>query len=309
MYKILIADKIPESAVNLLRSDQKYEVHECFHMDKAELIKEIVSYHAIIVRSATKITEEVIDAAVNLKAVGRAGSGLDNIAVAYAESRGISVFNTPGSNARAVAELTIALIFALARHLYPAVCSMKAQLWEKMSFSGQEIGGKTIGLIGFGQIGQKVGQIAAGLQMQILVYKTRPVVKSPAYPYERVSLDVLLKKSDYVSLHVPKNEQTKNLITMTALQKMKNTAYLINTSRGAIVNEQDLLAALNKGMIAGAGLDVFEQEPPKDHALTAHEKVIATPHIGGSTAESQERVGNDIVKAVMKHLETNYLFI
>jgi len=309
MYKILIADRIPESAVDLLRSNQKYEVHEYFQMDKSELIREIVFYHAIIVRSATKITREVINAAVNLKAIGRAGSGLDNIDVDYAATKGISVFNTPGSNARAVAELTIALIFALARHLYPAISSMKEKRWEKTSFSGQEIGGKTIGLIGFGQIGQKVGQIAAGLQMQILVYKTRPVIKSPAYPYELVSLDELLSKSDYVSLHVPRNEQTNNLITLTALQKMKNTACLINTARGSIVNEKDLLTALNNGIIAGAGLDVFEHEPPQVHTLTDHQRVIATPHIGGSTSESQERVGHDIVQAVMKHLETNYLFM
>ena len=295
--------------MHLLRSNPDYQVHLANGMNKAQLLKELAPFHGLIVRSATQVTKDVIDAGENLKVIGRAGSGLDNIDMDYATARGIAVFNTPGSNAQAVAEFTISMIFALARQLFPAVLSMKNEQWEKSSLTGREIRGKTLGLIGFGQIGQKVGRMAAALSMEVLVYKTRPVLKSPGYEFELVSLETILSKSDYLSLHLPKNEQTTRLLNFRRLKMMKPGAFLINCARGGIVNERDLVKALDKQIIAGAALDVFEKEPPDDYTLIRHKRVIATPHIAGSTSESQERVGIDIVKMMMTHLEANYLFL
>jgi D-3-phosphoglycerate dehydrogenase len=197
----------------------------------------------------------------------------------------------------------------LARDLFRAVNSLKAHDWIKSDLSGTEISGKTIGLIGFGSIGRRVGLRASALGMRVLSYKPSPIHKSPGYEFELVSLEELLSKSDYVSLHVPKNADTANMITYRHLSMMKPSAYLINTARGGIVNEKDLLKALNEDILAGAALDVFEAEPPAGFGLTDHPKVIATPHIGAATAESQERVGQDIIKSVMNLLETKYLFI
>jgi D-3-phosphoglycerate dehydrogenase len=309
MYKVLLADKISDSAVDIINSDEKYETTIKTGLTERDLVKIIPEYHAIVVRSATQITPAVINASKNLKVIGRAGSGLDNIDMDAAKKRGIAVFNTPGSNAQAVAELTIGLIFSLARNLYPAFSSLKTHKWDKSNYLGFEIKGKTIGLIGFGQIGLKVGEMAAGLGMRILVFKNQPIQKSPGFEFEMTSLDKLLEKSDYVSLHLPKSEKTSRLIGINELKKMKSGAFLVNCSRGGIVKEDDLLAALNENIIAGAALDVFEKEPPSDFRLIDHPKVITTPHIGGSTIESQERVGVDIIKSIMEYLETKYVFL
>jgi D-3-phosphoglycerate dehydrogenase len=309
MYKVLIADKIPDSAVNLLTSDKKYEVVSSTGLSESDLIQVIPEYHAIIVRSATKLTTAVLEAATNLKVIGRAGSGLDNIDTDTAKNKGIAVFNTPGSNSRAVAELTIGLMFCLARNLFYAFDSLKNQQWNKSEFLGIEIKDKTLGLLGFGQIGQKVGEMAAALGMKILVYKKQPLQRSPGYQFELVDLDRLLTKSDFVSLHLPKTDQTSEIIGMAELKKMQPTTYLINCARGGVVNENDLLYAIDNEIIAGAAVDVFESEPPVNFQLIEHPRVIATPHIGGATRESQERVGEDIVTSLMEFLETKYVFI
>ena len=309
MYQILITDKLPDSAVNILKQNSNYNVTESLNISPEVLKKEIAGYHALIVRSATTVTSEIIEAGKNLKVIGRAGSGLDNIDVSAAKKKNIEVLNTPGSNSQAVAELTISMMFALSRNLYTAFKSLKEGRWEKSKLGGSEIMGKTLGLIGFGQIGQKVGKMADGLDMRVLVYKRSPVRRSPGFPYELVELDFLLAKSDYVSLHLPKNEQSVNLFDLNTMRKMKKEAFLINCARGGIVNENDLLSAMEKDILAGAAIDVFDTEPPKDFSLVNHAKVIATPHIGASTKESQERVGLDIVNSVMHFLETKYLFI
>jgi D-3-phosphoglycerate dehydrogenase len=309
MYKILIADKITDSALELLQSNKKYEFELKNGLSEQELVQLIPEYHAIIVRSATKINSKVLDVAENLKVIGRAGSGLDNIDVPYAKQRGIAVFNTPGSNSQAVAELTISFIFCLIRSLYHAIDSLKNRQWNKSEFLGIETKGKTLGLIGFGQIGQKVGKMAAGLGLKILVHKRQPLLRSPGYEFEMVDLDKLLTKSDIISLHIPKTEQTTQLFGLKELRQMKPSAYLINCARGGIVSEKDLLYALDNEIIAGAALDVFESEPPTSYELIEHPRIVATPHIGGATAESQERVGLDIIQAVMEFLETKYVFI
>ena len=309
MYKVLIADKLPDSALELFRTDKRYHIDLNTGLSEPDLIKKIPEYHAIIVRSATTITSAILDVSKNLKVIGRAGTGLDNIDTVSANKHGIAVFNTPGSNSQSVAELTIGMIFCLARNLFKAYRSIKNQKWDKSEFLGNEINGKILGLIGFGQIGQKVGEMAAGLGMRILVYKRNPLQKSPGYEFEMVSMDKLLERSDFVSIHIPKTEQSSQLIGLEKLKIMKQDAYLVNCARGGIIKEEDLLVALNNGLIAGAALDVFEIEPPIDFGLINHEKVIASPHIGGSTAESQKRVGEDIVISIMEFLETKYVFI
>ena len=309
MYKILIADKITDRAIEEVRKKKEFSVTVSYGLMTDELKNVIGEFHGVIVRSATKITADIIDAAPALKVIGRAGTGLDNIDVNHAESKGIAVFNTAGSNAQAVAELTIAFFFVLARKLSSGFTSMKQHQWDKSQLIGMELAGKVAGLIGFGQIGQKVGKIASALGMRVLIFKSSPVTRSPGYEFELVDLSTLLAKSDFVSLHIPKTEQTHNLMTRETFKQMKKSAFLINCARGGIINEIDLLNALNENIIAGAALDVFEHEPPENFSLLDHPNVIATPHIGASTRESQERVGQDIVRSVMNFLETKYVFI
>jgi D-3-phosphoglycerate dehydrogenase len=309
VYKVLIADKIPDSAIDLLKSSNNYEIEIKYGLSEQELIQSISDFHAIIVRSATRVTSAVINAADNLKVIGRAGSGLDNIDLDLAKKRGIAVFNTPGSNSQAVAELSIGLIFCMSRNLYHAFDSLKNKQWNKSEFLGQEIKGKSLGLIGFGQIGQKVGEMASALGMKILVYKNQPVQRSPGYEYEMTDFDKLLTKSDFISLHLPKTELTAHFFGLPEFKKMKSSAFLINCARGGIVKEDELLLALDNEIIAGAALDVFEEEPLTNYKLIEHPKVIATPHIGGATTESQERVGEDIIKSIINFLETNYVFM
>jgi len=309
MYKVLITDELPASALELIQAKKEYDVRVITDIPAGKLIELIGNYHALIVRSKTRVNQSVIEAGKNLKVIGRAGTGLDNIDLEAARAKGIDILNTPGSNSDAVAELTIGMCFTLARKIYMAVNSLKSHQWLKSELTGTEIAGKTMGLIGFGTIGQKVGRMTAALGMRVMVYKTSPIQKSPGYEFELVPIDELLQKSDYLSLHVPKNAQTLNMITYRQLTMMKPTAFLVNCARGGIIRESDLLKALNENIIAGAALDVFEHEPPASYELIDHERVLASPHIGAATRESQERVGQDIIKAVMHVLETKYLFI
>ena len=309
MYKVLITDKLPESALSLIQGKNGYDVQVMTTISPEDLIPTIEPFHALVIRSRTKVDRKLLESAKNLKVIGRAGTGLDNVDTKAAREKGIDVLNTPGSNSDAVAELTIGLCFMLARNLYRAISSLKAHEWLKTELIGTEIAGKTIGLIGFGSIGRRVGLRASALGMRVLSYKPSPIHKSPGYEFELVPLEELLSKSDYVSLHVPKNPDTANMITYRHLSMMKPSAYLINTARGGIVSETDLLKALNENRLAGAALDVFDTEPPAGSGLIDHPKVIASPHIGAATAESQERVSHDIIKAVMNLLETKYLFI
>jgi D-3-phosphoglycerate dehydrogenase / 2-oxoglutarate reductase len=309
MYRILISDKLPESALGIFEESKNYEISVKLNLSENELVQIIPNYHGLLVRSGTQVTNSVITAAKNLKVIGRAGSGLDNIDVSEAEKKGIMVLNTPGSNSRAVAELVTAMLFILPRKIFLAIDSLKKHQWKKSSLLGSELMGKNLGLIGFGKIGQEVGKLASGIGMKVLVYKQSLLTKSPGYEYELVELETLLTKSDFISLHVPKSKQTINLIGIKELEQMKSSAYLINCARGGIVNENDLLTALDSDMIAGVALDVYDMEPPVDFALIDHQKVLCTPHIGASTMEAQERVGQDIVTSVMQFLETNYVFI
>ncbi len=295
--KILITDGISDDGRKILENAG----HECViqHYDPEELIRQIPEYDVILVRSATKVPREVIDAGKNLKVIARGGAGIDNIDHQYAASRNIPVLNTPGANSASVAELALAHILALSRFIYISNVTMREGKWEKKKYKGIEINGRTLGIVGFGKIGQILAQKADALGMKVLMYDVAEVKNN--LPVERTDLETLLKTSDFVSLHVPKSNRP--VIGAEELKKMKNSAYLINCSRGGVVDEKALLDALNAGEIAGAGLDVYEEEPTQNLELVSHPKVSATPHIGASTVEAQNRVGIEIATKIAEALK------
>ncbi len=284
--RVLIADAVSEEGIDMLRAHAEVDVNT--GLSKEELLQVIGQYDAVVVRSATKIRADAIAVADRLKVIGRAGAGLDNIDVVAAQERGIKVVNAPDANTRAVAEHTLALILALARHLPTADHSMKEGRWEKSKLMGMSLVGKTLGIIGFGRIGREVAIRAQAFGMRVIVNQRRPTPElNLEAKVEAVDLNDLLKQSDFVTLHVPARPETEGMIGMTRLALMKPTAYLINTARGTVVDETDLLEALNTGLIAGAALDVFAREPAVNSELAQHDRVIATPHIAASTEDAQ----------------------
>jgi len=308
MYKILVCDQLSQTALNILKDAPDVKYTEAIGLSESELLKTISEYNAVIVRSATKMSEKVINKAENLKVIGRAGTGLENIDQNSAIKKGIKIINTPGSNAPAVAELTVGLMFSLARKICQANISMKNGQWEKNTFNGIELSGKKLGIIGCGKIGKNVAYLAAALNMRLLIYNQSPVILE-SVKFDQVNLDRLLKESDFITIHLPKNDTTRNLISAKELTKMKSGAYLINAARGGIVVEKDLLEALNNGSIAGAAVDVFDNEPDYNMELVQHPNVIATPHIGAASIESQERVGVIIVDQILEYLRSKYIFL
>jgi D-3-phosphoglycerate dehydrogenase len=301
--RVLISDKTDSICARTLRSFSGIEVEERGGMSPEQLLEEIPGYEALVVRSATKVTAQVIAAGTKLKAIGRAGAGVDNIDIQAAADRGILVMNTPGGNANAVAELAVGMMFALARKLPAMVEGMKAARWEKKGYRGVELAGKTLGLVGIGQVGARVARKAAALDMRVLAYD--PFVtaeKAQELGAELCELDRLYGESDYISLHLPKNEQTAGIIDRDALSKMKPGVFLVNCARGGIVVESDLLEALEQGRVAGVGIDVYENEPPQDWSLVKHPAVIATPHIGAATAEAQTVVAEMIGRQIGQYL-------
>jgi D-3-phosphoglycerate dehydrogenase len=295
--KILISDKSSPACAELLRT-AGYDVDEKFGITHEELIKNIAVYDGLIVRSATSVTAEVINAAKNLKVIGRAGAGVDNIDVSTAVNNGIVVMNTPGANTNAVVELTLSYILALSRHLYKASNTMKNGQWEKKNLTGTEVLEKTLGVIGYGKIGRQVSIKSRCLGMEVLCYD--PYVGREIIDQFGVRLvaefDELLGTADYISVHVPKTPETTNLFTKKEFSLMKKGVYFINCARGGIVNETDLLWALNEGIISAVGIDVYESEPPVDLKLVKHPRVMCSPHIGAATQEAQEKVGTQIAQ-------------
>jgi len=297
--KILVTDPIEAEGLVLLRL-QGYEVDYKPDISPDELLKIIGQYDALIVRSRTKVTREVIEAGENLKVIARAGVGVDNIDVAAATERRIPVVNAPASLTTSVAELTLGHMLSLARQIPRANAGMKAGKWEKKAFMGTELKGKTLGLVGIGRIGAEVCRLCQAFGMDVIAYD--PYLTAEAISKmgaEKVDLDDVLKRADYVSIHVPKTPETEGMIGIEALRLMKPTAYLVNCSRGGLVDEDALVRALKEGMIAGAALDVFKDEPPTGSPLLELENVVLTPHIGGSTEEGQSRASPDAAEGVI----------
>jgi D-3-phosphoglycerate dehydrogenase len=300
--KILISDGIEDIGKKIL-SQSGFEIVDK-KLTPDELLKDIPNYNAIIVRSATKVTKDVIDAGKNLKVIARGGVGLDNIDVQYAKSKGIAVLNTPGASSISVAELAIGHMFALSRFLHQSNTEMREGKWPKKEYSkGIELTGKTLGLFGFGNIGKEVAKRAIGLGMNVIAYDS--VVKQTDMKIRFVSSEEVLKNSDYISLHIPLDKKVGATITKKEFELMKKGVVLINCARGGVVAEKDLLEALKSGKVARAAMDVFETEPPtpEEYELIKHPNVSVTPHIGASTVEAQERVGEEIANKVVQALK------
>lgn len=296
MNKILISDGLQEKALNnLVRLG--FEVIDK-HYNKEELGEVLKEYDALVIRSATKVTRDVLEAAKGgrLKLIIRAGVGIDNIDVVAAKECGVTVRNTPNSSSDSVAELALAHMFAVARFVGTSNYTMRNGEWNKKKYEGVELSGKTLGIVGMGRIGRSLANKATALGMKV-VYNDA-FGKVDGLEYEFLDLKDLLKASDFVSLHVPYNKDAGALIGKEELAIMKDGAYLINCARGKVVDEEALLEALDSGKIAGAGIDVFEVEPNTNEALVNHPRVSCTPHIGASTMEAQERIGDEVVSII-----------
>ena len=303
MARVLIADAIADSAVNKMK-EAGLEVVIRNAASDGPIEEHIKGFDGVVVRSATKITREVIEAADKLKLVVRAGVGLDNVDSAAAAEKGVEVMNTPEAPTVSVAEMVFSLMFSLARNVTQADSSMKDGRWEKKKLKGTELWQKTLGVVGFGRIGQEVAKRAVAFDMNVLAYDVIDIEQACSdCGARRATLDEIIQQSDYLSLHVPLFPQTKGMIGDAQFDQMKDTAFLINTARGGVVDEEALLKALDEGKIAGAALDVFEEEPPSEWSLIKHPKLVATPHLASSTKEAQVRVGELTAEKVLKTLK------
>jgi D-3-phosphoglycerate dehydrogenase len=300
--KVLVSDKLSAKGVEILKK-AGFQVDVKTDLKPEELKAEIGQYHGLVIRSATKVTADVIEAAANLKVIGRAGSGLDNVDKAAATKRGIVVMNTPGGNTITTAEHTIALLFSLARLIPQATASMREGKWDKKKFMGVELFNKTLGIIGIGNIGGEVAKRALGLRMNVIAYD--PFLneeKARELGVEKVELQDVFGRSDFITIHAPLTQETKNIINADAIKLMKDGVRIINCARGGIVNEKDLYDALKSGKVAGAALDVFEKEPPQDYSLVKLENMISTPHLGAATSEAQENVAIAVAEQIRDYL-------
>lgn len=304
-HRVLVADAIHEQGRSILAARDGFEVDVATGLNEAALCERIVDYDALIVRSKTRVTASVISAGRRIKVIGRAGIGVDNIDVPAATERGIVVFNTPDSNATTTAELALAHLFSLSRHLPQADRSLRVGEWQPARFIGAELSGKTVGVIGFGTIGRIFTRQCLALNMYVLAYD--PFVTSKAISdagAEPLDINELLARADYVSLHCPLVESTRNLLDGTRLAQMKSGARLINCARGGLVDEAALYSVLKSGHLAGAALDVFVHEPPTGAALLTLDNIVVTPHLGASTEEAQQAVSIKIAESVADFLAT-----
>ncbi|MEQ1899796.1 MAG: phosphoglycerate dehydrogenase [Devosia sp.] len=306
MPKVLVSDKLSKTAVQIFE-DNGVEVDYLPDLgkDKEKLLEVIGNYEGLAIRSATKVTEKIIAAAKNLKVIGRAGIGVDNVDIPAATKKGIIVMNTPFGNSITTAEHAIAMMMALARQLPEADASTKASKWEKNRFMGVEVTNKTLGLIGAGNIGSIVADRAIGLRMKVIAYD--PFLspeRAKTLGVEKVDLDELLKRSDFITLHTPLIDATRNIINSEAIAKMKDGVRIINCARGGLIDEKALYAALKAGKVAGAALDVFLEEPAENNPLFELPNVICTPHLGASTTEAQENVALQVAEQISAYLMT-----
>ncbi len=298
--KILISDKLPLDAIGVLSEVEEFEVDCRFGIAPDELRQEIKDYHALVVRSSTHVTAEIINAGDKLKVIGRAGVGLDNVDLLAAEKKGVIVLNTPFANTTATAEHTMSLILALSRNIVQSCCSLKSGEWERARYIGVELNRKMLGIVGLGRIGLTVSRMAKSFGMNVVGFD--PFISKQVAQdndIELIDFDDLLKKSDFISIHVPKNEETKNLISDKEFALMKSDAKIINCARGGIVDESALICALKENQIGGCALDVYEKEPPDFNSeLFKFDNCLTTPHLGAATVEARSNVAIEIVCCV-----------
>ena len=303
MIKVLVSDALGDAGIDMFRSAEGIVVDVKTGMQPHQLQAIIADYDALVIRSATRVTEDLLEAGKKLKVVGRAGIGLDNVDIPAATKRGVVVMNTPTGNVVTTAEHAIAMMMALTRNIPQGTLSMKAGRWDKKKLQGREVFNKMLGIIGFGKIGSIVADRAKGLRMQVVVYD--PFVAAEQIEkagYERVSLDALFQRADYISVHVPKLPETTGLLNQAAFDKMKDGVMIVNCARGGIVNEDDLHQAMASGKVAGAALDVFATEPPGECRLFDLERMICTPHLGASTREAQTNVAVAVARQIIDYL-------
>ncbi|OGC03659.1 phosphoglycerate dehydrogenase [candidate division WOR-1 bacterium RIFOXYA12_FULL_43_27] len=301
--KVLASDKIAEVGLKMLK-DAGIEADMKTGLPEDELVKIIGDYEGLVIRSDTKVTPKIIEAANKLKIIGRAGVGVDNVDLPSATKRGIIVVNSPEGNTIAAAEHTIAMLMSMSRYVPQACSKLKAGKWDKKSFKGIEVFGKTLGVLGLGKIGRHVASCAIGLGMKVAGYD--PFISeeyAKSLGIELTSLDALFAKADFITLHLPKNKETLNLINKDSIAKMKKGVRILNVARGGIINEKDLYDALKSGQVAAAAIDVFEKEPCEASPLFELDNVIVTPHLGASTEEAQVNVAIDVVEQIIEVLK------
>ena len=302
--KVLVSDNLGEIGIEMFQKEDGIDVDVKTGLAPEELKSIIGEYDALVIRSATKVTEDLLAAATNLKVVGRAGIGLDNVDIPAATKRGVIVMNTPSGNVVTTAEHAIAMMLSLTRNIPTGTASLKAGRWDKKLLQGREIYNKALGVIGFGKIGSIVADRARGLKMKVMVYD--PFVSSDVIEkagFEGVTLEELYKQADYITIHVPKLKDTIGLLNKAAFDQMKDGVMVINCARGGIVNESDLYDAIKSGKVAGAALDVFETEPPGENKLFELDRFICTPHLGASTREAQTNVAVQVAGQIIDFLK------
>lgn len=296
--KVLVSDPISDKGIEILKNEVEVDVLTA--LEPSELVKRIGEYDALIVRSETKVTKEVIEAGKKLKLIGRAGVGVDNIDVAAATGRGIIVVNAPEGNTISAAEHTIAMMMAMSRNIPQANASLKNKKWDRKKFMGVEVRDKTLGVVGLGRIGAEVAKRAQGMEMKILAYD--PFItpeRAGELGVELTTVEDIVKRADYITVHTPLTKETTNLIDTKQFGMMKKGVRVINCARGGIINEEALAKAVHEGIVASAAIDVFVSEPPFDSPLLGHENIIVTPHLGASTEEAQVNVAISVAEQVI----------
>ena len=304
MVKVLVSDPIDKEGLSPLLTNPKFEVEIKPGMKPEDLLREVGNAEVLLVRSETKVTPTVLQSGKNLKLVGRAGVGVDNIDLAAASKQGVIVMNVPGGNTVSAAEHTVSLIMALAHHVAAADASMKQGRWDRKKFMGSELVGKKLGLVGLGRVGREVASRAAGLEMQVLAHDP---MADPEWcrlaGVRLVALETVFAEADFISTHVPLTDATRNMINAESIARMKKGVRIVNCARGGVIDEKALLDALNSGHVKGAALDVFESEPPTNWDIIKHPNVVATPHLGASTEEAQVKVAVQLAEAVVEYYE------
>ncbi len=302
--KVLVSDNLDKTGIRKIEVEEGIDVDVNTGLSPEDLKQIIGNYEALIIRSATKVTDEILQQAKRLKVIGRAGIGLDNVDIPAATKRGIVVMNTPGGNIVTTAEHTIAMMMALTRNIPQGTISLKAGRWDKKKLQGREIFNKTLGVIGYGKIGSIVADLARGLKMNVIIYD--PYITAEQIEkagFESTTLDELYRRSDYITVHVPKLKSTTGLLNKKAFEKMKEGVMVINCARGGIIDENDLYDAIVSEKVAGAALDVFKTEPPGRFPLFELDKVICTPHLGASTYEAQTNVSMEVADQIIAYLK------